>query len=64
MYSGDDSGQSCAVCRFLRSFAFSTIGAAIVGYGVLGLGASRDNAIIAAAMGALAAVALTSRKSR
>ncbi len=64
MYSGNDSSQSCAVCRFLRSFAFSTLGAAIVGYGVLGLGVSRDNAIIAAAMGALAAVVLTSRKKR
>ncbi len=64
MYSGDDSSQSCAVCRFLRSFAFSAIGAAIVGYGALGLGVGRDNAIIAAAMGALAAVVLTSRKTR
>ena len=64
MYTEDDSGQSCAVCRFLRSFAFSAIGAAIVGYGVLALGAGRDNAIIAAAMGALAAVVLTSRRNR
>ena len=64
MYSGNNSSQSCAVCRFLRSLAFSTIGAAIVGYGVLGLGAGRDDAIIAAALGGLAAVVLTSRKSR
>ncbi len=64
MYTGKDSSRSCAVCRFLRSFAFSAIGAAIVGYGALGLGVDRDNAIIAAAMGALAAVVLTSRKNR
>ncbi len=64
MSSGDDSRQSCALCRFMRSFAFSGIGAAIAGYGALVLGVSRNNAMILAAMGALAAVVLSSGKKR
>lgn len=58
------SYQSCAVCRFMRSLAFSAIGAAVAGYGGLWLGLSRRDAIVAAFFGALGLVILTSRKSR
>lgn len=55
--------QSCAVCRFMRSLAFSAIGGGVAGYTALGLGLSQSNAIIAAFFGALGLVMLTSRKS-
>ena len=64
MSPGGDSSQSCALCRFMRSFAFSGVGAAIAGYGALVLGVSQNNAMILAAMGALAAVVLSSRKKQ
>ena len=60
--SDDDAHQSCAVCRFMRSLAFSAVGAGLCGYGALGLGASQENAILAASLGAVAAVVLSSRK--
>ncbi|WP_275098281.1 hypothetical protein [Sedimenticola hydrogenitrophicus] len=56
--------QSCAVCRFLRSLAFSAIGGGIAGYTALGFGLSQDYAIVAAFFGALGLVVLTSRKSK
>lgn len=56
------SNASCPVCRFMRSLAFSAIGAGIAGYSALGLGLSQTNAIIAAFFGALGLVVLTSRK--
>ncbi|WP_428607815.1 hypothetical protein [Sedimenticola sp.] len=57
------NGPSCAVCRFMRSLAFSAIGGGVAGYTALGLGLSQSNAIIAAFFGALGLVVLTSRKS-
>jgi hypothetical protein len=56
--------NSCAVCRFMRSLAFSAIGGGVVGYGALSLGMERGNAIIAAFFGALGAVLWVSRKRR
>jgi hypothetical protein len=56
------SNQSCAVCRFMRSLAFSAIGGGVVGYSALSLGLSKDNAIIAAFFGALGLVLLVTRK--
>ncbi|MCB1829571.1 MAG: hypothetical protein KDI47_05540 [Gammaproteobacteria bacterium] len=57
-----DPYRSCAVCRFMRSLAFSAIGGGLAGYGALGLGLERSSAIIAAFFGALAAVVWISRK--
>ncbi|PLX61668.1 MAG: hypothetical protein C0630_08975 [Sedimenticola selenatireducens] len=57
------SNPSCAVCRFMRSLAFSAIGGGIAGYTALGFGLSQGNAIVAAFFGALGLVVLTSRKS-
>ncbi len=59
-----DPYSSCAFCRFMRSLAFSAIGAGVVGYSALWLGVERDNAIIAAFFGALAAVVWISRKKQ
>lgn len=54
--------QSCAVCRFLRSLAFSAIGGGVAGYTALALGLSQSNAIVAAFFGALGLVVLTGKK--
>jgi len=59
-----DRYQSCALCRFMRSLAFSAIGAAIGGYGAIFMGLERSNAIIAAFFGALALVVWVSRKPK
>ncbi len=59
-----DPYSSCAFCRFMRSLAFSAIGAGVVGYTALWLGVSRENAIYAAFFGAMAAVILVSRKKQ
>jgi len=59
-----DPYSSCAFCRFMRSLAFSAIGAGVVGYSALALGVSRENAIYAAFVGAMAAVIWVSRKKR
>lgn len=53
---------SCAVCRFMRSLAFSAIGGGVAGYAALALGFSQNNAIVAAFFGAVGLVVLTSRK--
>ena len=53
---------SCAVCRFLRALAFSAIGGGVAGYGALGLGLDRENAMLAAFFGALAAVLWAGRR--
>lgn len=55
---------SCAVCRFMRGMAFSAIGGGLAGYGALGLGLSRENAIIAAFFGALGLVMLLNRNQK
>lgn len=54
--------RNCAVCRFMRGFAFSAIGGGIAGYTALGLGMERNDAIIAAFFGSLAAVMFFTRK--
>jgi hypothetical protein len=59
-----DPYSSCAFCRFMRSLAFSAIGAGVVGYSALYMGVSRENAIYAAFLGALAAVVLMTRKKQ
>lgn len=48
----------------MRSLAFSAIGAGVVGYSALALDVSRENAIYAAFVGAMAAVIWVSRKKR
>ena len=55
-----DPYRSCGFCRFMRAFAFSAIGAAVGGYGALGL--ERGNAVIAACFGALIAVVWIGRR--
>ncbi|MCB1760143.1 MAG: hypothetical protein KDI68_10250 [Gammaproteobacteria bacterium] len=57
-----DPYRSCSVCRFMRSLAFSAIGAGVVGYGALALGFRQENAIIAAFFGALGAVLWAGRR--
>ncbi len=57
-----DPYRSCAFCRFMRSFAFSAIGAAVGGYGALAMGLERSNAVIAAFFGALIAVLWIGRR--
>ncbi|MCP3866639.1 MAG: hypothetical protein GY703_00790 [Gammaproteobacteria bacterium] len=57
-----NSHQSCSVCRFLRSFAFSAIGAGVLGFSALALGFDRDMAIAAAFVGALGLVSWASRR--
>ncbi|TVO77635.1 hypothetical protein [Sedimenticola selenatireducens] len=59
-----DNQPSCAVCRFMRSLAFSAIGGGVAGYAALALGLSKNNAIVAAFFGALGLVVLTSRKKQ
>lgn len=59
-----DPYRSCAVCRFMRSLAFSAIGGGLAGYGALGLGLDRNSAIIAAFFGALGAVVWIGRRKR
>jgi hypothetical protein len=58
-----ENNQSCAVCRFMRSLAFSAIGGGVAGYAALALGFSQNNAIVAAFFGALGLVVLTGKKS-
>jgi hypothetical protein len=53
-----DPYSSCAFCRFMRSLAFSAIGAGVAGYTAIWLGMSRENAIYVAFIGAMAAVVL------
>ena len=57
-----DPYRSCAICRFLRSFTFSALGAAAAGYGALALGMAREHAVIAACFGALIAVIWIGRR--
>lgn len=57
-----DRYRSCAICRFMRSLAFSAIGGGLAGYGALAMGLTREGAIIAAFFGALGAVLWVSRK--
>lgn len=59
-----DHYSNCSFCRFMRSLAFSAIGAGVVGYSALGLGVSRENAMYAAFFGAMAAVIWVSRKRK
>ncbi len=45
--------QDCVLCRVMRAMAFSGLGAALGGFGALYLfGASRENALMAAVIGA------------
>lgn len=55
-------GSTCSVCRFLRGLAFSALGGGLAGYGALGLGFNKENAIVAAFFGALAAVLWAGRR--
>ncbi len=55
--------SSCSVCRFMRSLAFSALGAGFAGYGGLALGLSRESAMIAAFFGALGLVVLSNKKT-
>jgi len=48
----------------MRSLAFSAIGAGVAGYSALWLEMGRQNAIIAAFFGAMAAVIWVSRKKQ
>ncbi len=57
-----DSYRSCAFCRFMRSFAFSAIGAAVGGYGALAAGLERNSAVVAAFFGALIVVLWVGRR--
>ena len=57
-----DPYRSCAFCRFMRSLAFSAIGAAVGGYGALAAGLERSNAIIAAFFGALIVILWVGRR--
>jgi hypothetical protein len=59
-----DPYSSCAFCRFMRSLAFSAIGAGVAGYSAIGLGVSRENAIYVAFIGAMAAVVLITRRKQ
>jgi hypothetical protein len=62
MSKSKDPYSSCAFCRFMRSLAFSAIGAGVVGYSAIYLGVSRENAIYASFLGALAAVVWATKK--
>ncbi|MEJ2529064.1 MAG: hypothetical protein P8Z39_02990 [Gammaproteobacteria bacterium] len=64
MAQPNDSYSSCAFCRFMRSLAFSAIGAGVAGYLAIWMGVERKDAIIVAFFGALAAVVLVSRKKQ
>ena len=57
-----ESHQTCMFCRFLRSLAFSAIGAGVAGYSALFLGLDQRSAMIAAFFGALFLVAWTTPK--
>ena len=57
-----DPYRSCAFCRFMRSLAFSAIGAAVGGYGALAAGLERSNAVIAAFFGALIVILWVGRR--
>ena len=48
----------------MRSLAFSAIGAGVVGYSAIWFGMERQDAMVAAFFGALAAVIWVSRKKR
>ncbi len=54
----------CWICRFMRALSFSAIGAAVLGYGALWLGADKNSAILAAFFGALGLVLLMTRKQK
>jgi len=57
-----DPYRSCAFCRFMRSLAFSAIGAAVGGYGALAAGLERSSAVIAAFFGALIVILWVGRR--
>jgi len=59
-----DPYRSCPICRFMRSLAFSAIGAGLAGYGAIALGFARGSAIIAAFFGALGVVVWIGRRYR
>jgi Flp pilus assembly protein TadB len=50
------SYQSCTICRVLRAFAFSTLGAGVAAYTARWLGADYNTIVVVAFFGALAAV--------
>jgi hypothetical protein len=64
MAQTNDPYSSCAFCRFMRSLAFSAIGAGVAGYSAIWLGVERNEAIMVAFFGALAAVIWVSRKKQ
>ena len=57
-----NSYKSCSFCRFMRSFAFSAIGAELGGYGALAMGLEQSYAVIAAFFGALIVVLWVGRR--
>ena len=59
-----DPKLACALCRFMRSFAFGGMGAAAGGYGALALGAGQNDAILAACVGAVALVVIFTGKKQ
>jgi len=56
--------QNCFVCRMFRAFAFSGLGALILGYGSLFLGASRTDASLWAFGGAMLGMIVMQRRQR
>ena len=54
--------DNCPLCRVMRGMAFGGLGAALGGFGALGLGASRQDAMLYALFGALALTAFMQRK--
>ncbi len=60
----NDPLRKCGFCRFMRSLAFSAIGAGIAGYTALSFGLEQDKAMIAAFFGALLLVILLTPKQK
>ncbi len=58
--------RDCVLCRVMRAMAFSGLGAAVGGYGALYVfGASKENALLSAVVGASVLVlGLSARQKR
>ena len=58
----DYDSTDCVLCRVMRGLAFGGLGAALGGFGSLLLGASREDALMYALLGALVLSAILLRK--
>jgi len=56
-----DPGPDCFLCRVMRSFGVTGLGALLGGFGAFAFGAARETAIYAALVGGLISAALMLR---